>query len=115
MKIISEKDGTIIADQVILADTFFSRFVGWMFKQSVHNMEAILLEPCNSIHTFFMRNSIDVIFLDKDNLVIYLKKEMVPYSFTPIFKNACKVIEFKLGTISHFNICAGDKINVLPK
>ena len=49
--------------------SFFSRLRGFMFKKNISN--ALLFDRCNSIHTFFMKENIDVIMCDKDNNILY--------------------------------------------
>ena len=44
---------------------FFSRLKGFMFTINID--KALLFDRCNSIHTFFMKENIDVIMCDKDN------------------------------------------------
>ena len=52
--------------EVELADSFFSRLRGLMFRRRLKEGCGLLLAPCNSVHMLFMRFAIDVIYLDKD-------------------------------------------------
>ncbi len=54
---------------IILANTFFKRLYGLMGKKNINY--GMLFPNCNSIHTFFMKENIDIIGLDKNNEVIY--------------------------------------------
>ena len=54
---------------VFMADTFYKRLLGYMFRKKPHH-KVIAIVPCNSIHTFFMKFNIDVLFLNKENMVI---------------------------------------------
>ena len=49
--------------------SFYSRLMGFMFKKNINY--ALLFNRCNSIHTFFMKENIDVIMCDKDNYILY--------------------------------------------
>lgn len=49
--------------------SFFSRLKGFMFTRNINR--ALLFDKCNSIHTFFMKENIDVIMCDNDNKVLY--------------------------------------------
>lgn len=51
------------------AITFEERFLGLMGKKNISY--GMLFKKCNSIHTFFMKENIDIIGLDKNNIVIY--------------------------------------------
>ena len=50
--------------------SFFSRLKGFMFTKNID--KALLFDRCNSIHTFFMKENIDVIMCDKDNNIFVL-------------------------------------------
>lgn len=52
--------------------TFFERFKGFMFQKNIN--KALLFNYCNSIHTFFMKEPIDVIMCNKDNIILYYYK-----------------------------------------
>lgn len=60
--------------KVYEAKTFKQRFFGLMFKKNINY--CLLFKKCNSIHTFFMKEKIDVVMTDKNNKVLYIKKNM---------------------------------------
>lgn len=65
----------IIAERLAIADKFWPRLLGLMGKKMLINGCALLLFPCSSIHTFFMRFPIDVVYIDRDwNIVKNSKK-----------------------------------------
>ncbi|NMA66207.1 MAG: DUF192 domain-containing protein [Clostridiaceae bacterium] len=75
-----------------IAKTFKHRFFGLMGQKDEYY--GLLLEPCNCIHTFFMRYPIDIIYLDKNNRVITTTRYIKPFRLTlPVF-GAKKVLEF---------------------
>lgn len=49
--------------------SFYTRFMGFMGKRNINT--ALLFNRCNSIHTFFMKDNIDVIMCDSNNIVLY--------------------------------------------
>jgi len=55
--------------ELIECKSFYSRFRGFMGKTNINY--AIMFKNCNSIHTFFMKENIDVIFCDKNNNILY--------------------------------------------
>ena len=57
------------------ADTFFSRLIGLLFSPPLQSGHALLIVPCASVHTAFMRFTIDVIFLDRAGRI----KKIVPH------------------------------------
>ena len=61
--------------EIILADSFYKRLTGFIGKSNIDY--GILFPKCNSIHTYFMKENIDIIGLDENNEVIY-KYENLP-------------------------------------
>ncbi|RTE11207.1 DUF192 domain-containing protein [Paenibacillus whitsoniae] len=110
MKIIIKDSNFILADQVQFADTFMSRFKGWMGKTEIFEGEALVIEPCNSIHTFFMKLPIDVIFLNKKNEIVFYQEGMRPYKISSIISDAQKVIELRIGKIHESKLRYKDSI-----
>ena len=60
--------------EIIDCKTFFSRFMGNMFKKNIER--GLLFRHCNSIHTFFMKENIDVLMCDRDFKIIYYYKDL---------------------------------------
>ena len=60
---------------IVIANSFYKRLKGLMGKKNIDY--GILFPKCNSIHTFFMKENIDVVGLDENNEVIY-KYENLP-------------------------------------
>ncbi len=60
---------------VFTANTLTSRLLG-LFSKKARAYDAIKLTPCRSIHTFFMREIIDVYFLDDKDVVIHSVRNM---------------------------------------
>ena len=54
--------------------SFFSRFKGFMMEKNINR--ALLFDRCNSIHTFFMKENIDVIMCDEDNKILFYYKDL---------------------------------------
>ena len=79
--------------------SFFSRLKGFMFKKNINN--AILFEHCNSIHTFFMKENIDVIMCNKDNEILFYFPNLTKNKIIFPKKGVSKVIELPC---NYFNI-----------
>ena len=71
--------------------SFFSRLKGFMFTKNID--KALLFDRCNSIHTFFMKENIDVIMCDKDNSILYYYKDLGKNKVILPKKNVRKVFE----------------------
>ena len=90
-----------------IADTSFLRIKGLMFRKEIN--EGLLIKPCNSIHTFFMRKNIDVLYLDKRGEIIKIVHAMKPWKVGPLVLKAKAVIELPENTIKEMNIKLHDK------
>ena len=58
---------------LIEANTFSKRLIGLMFKK---NINYCLRLKTNSIHTFFMKEPIDILMTDKNNNILYIFKNI---------------------------------------
>jgi len=112
MKIVNLSNNAVLADRVRVADTFWTRLVGLLNRNSLEKGETLVLKPANSIHTFFMRFSIDVLFLDKNSKVIGLLSVFRPFRFSPIYFGAHLAIELPAGTLQITNTQLGNSINI---
>lgn len=55
--------------EIIIADTFHKRLTGLIGKSNIDY--GMFFPKCNSIHTYFMKENIDIVGLDENNEVIY--------------------------------------------
>ncbi len=114
MKIYHRATGQCIAEQVALANTFFKRLRGLMFRRRrLAPAEALWLRPCNGVHTFWMLFAIDVIFLDRQLRIVKLVENMRPFRVTSPHLAARSVIEMSAHTISQLSLKLGDQLEVV--
>lgn len=99
MKVVNLTNRTELADNVSKADTFYKRLKGLMFTKSLPAGHGLLIQPCQSIHTFFMNYSIDVLYLSKDFEIVGLDETLKPAKVGKYQKRAYSVLELPAGTI----------------
>jgi len=92
------------------AKGFFPRLKGLMFKKSISNNEALIFYKTPSIHTFFMKFPIDVIFLNHQKKVIRIVKNVIPNRIV-YCKGAWYTIECKGENISVNYVNLGDTLS----
>ena len=112
MKFVEQKSKKMVASQVKVAEIFVDRAIGLMFKDGLHGYDGLLISPCRSIHTFFMRIDIDVIFLNKDYKIIRLIRSMKPWRMTRAYFKATQVLEMESGSVSN-ELKEGDHLEVV--
>lgn len=106
--------GTTVASRPEIATSFLARGRGLMFRTSFEDGQAMIINPCSSIHMFFMRVPLDVLYLDSDHTVVRAQAGIKPWRVGPLHtRNAVYVIELPTGTISRSNTEVGDRIQIL--
>lgn len=83
-----------------------------MFTADLPMNEGLLLKPCNSIHTFFMKYNLDIIFLDSKFRVVKVIYNMKPWRISWMYLKANQVLEMKAGNLRS-NIEIGEQFEVL--
>jgi uncharacterized membrane protein (UPF0127 family) len=112
MEIINISKKQTLANEVVISNSFLSRLKGLLGYKSIRKDMAMLLRPANSIHTFFMRFPIDVIFVDKDNVIIRIFSDMKPFRATGIYPASCFVVELPGGTVNSTQTAIGDSLQI---
>lgn len=106
------KNGEIITDNVQIADSFFRRFMGLMFRKSIDEDFALHIKPCNQIHMLNMKFPIDVIYLSESGTVVKIDENVEPGKICKTVKTAKSVIEVNGSAASKFGICQGDVLEI---
>jgi uncharacterized membrane protein (UPF0127 family) len=63
---------------LVQADTFIARLLGLLGKRTIEPSHALWLKPCSSVHTFGMRFSIGVFFIDKHGVIVKTIAQLKP-------------------------------------
>lgn len=106
--------GKLLADQAVEAKSFKDRFVGLMGRKELPMGHGLHIVPCNSIHTFFMRISIDALFLDRELKLVKLHSAMAPWRMSSIYFDAHSVLELPSGTALASGTVEGDRLQFDP-
>jgi len=89
--IISKKLRGAMEIKIKKAEGFWLRFAGFMLKRSPDY--ALLFQNCSSVHTFFMRFNLTLVFLDKNYRIVSVKSNVKPWRIVLPVKNACSILE----------------------
>jgi len=112
LKLINLTRNTVLAENIEIADTFLSRLRGLLGRENLPAGRALILRPCDSIHTFFMRFSIDAAFVDKENRVIKTCSELKPWRLSGVFFNAAYCVELPSGVLADTHTQEGDTLQL---
>ncbi len=101
----------ILAQNPKAARSFAERGRG-MIGRNFENFDAMVFDRCNCIHTLLMSITIDVLFVNRDNVVCELRKSLKPWR--PFIRSgkAISVIELPQGAIEKSETKIGDVLNL---
>lgn len=108
-KLVNKRNGEVIVKEARIADSFFKRFLGLMFRKDMSLEEALVFHHTNSVHTCFMRFAIDVIFLDKNMQICKICRTLKPWRLAGSLA-AKTTIEFPANKLSQQDISVGDTL-----
>ena len=110
MRIYNSTRATELASAARAARTFWSRFIGLMGRSSLRPGEALVLEPCTSVHTAFMRFAIDVVYTDRSWRVVKVSPNLKPFRVSGVLRGGYATIELASGTIAATGTAPGDQL-----
>ena len=98
----------MVAEKVERATSTRARLRGLLGRTSLDG--ALVIEPCTSIHTFFMKFTIDALFVDSGLRVIRAIHALRPWRMTRIYPGAAMVIELPEGAVKASDTREGDAL-----
>jgi len=106
----------VLAERGELARSFWARGRGLMGRAALPDSYALIIWPESSIHTFFMRVPIDVLFVDRSDKVVGLREAMPPSRpFAGVAPwRGRYVIEMPAGVIATTGTALGDQLMLEP-
>ena len=93
---LANDDGTVVCERCLLAETPFTRLRGLLGRSGLSSGEGLLLRPAGSIHTAFMRFTIDAVLLDPGDRVVKVASALRPWR-TAACRGARSVLELPAG------------------
>lgn len=113
MEIVSAQNatrGSVLAEHTERTTSARERLRGLLGRDGLPHGHALLIEPCNSIHTFFMRFPIDVLFLDREGRVVRALPRLRPWRATRVYLAAHSVLELWPGALEERPAAEGDVV-----
>jgi len=98
-----------LADRAEVADTSAKRRTGLLKHTGLEPGEGLWIVPCESVHSFFMKFTIDVLYLDRKHRVKKIRPEMAPWRISGCL-TARSVLELPAGTITRTGTVRGDQL-----
>ena len=110
-KIKNKTNSKLLAEKAKVADNFFLRLKGLMFDRSLPEVSALIFYRAPSIHTFFMRFAIDLVFLNKSMKVIRIVEALKPWRMI-LCPGAYVTIELPAHKSSQISLQTGDNLEL---
>lgn len=108
-RVVNQTKGTVVAERVGHARSFWRRFRGLMLQSSLDGDAGLLIEPSGSIHTAFMRFPIDAVFLDKQWQVV---KVATVKPWRAALSKGHSVLELPAGRAALAGVETGDRLSI---
>ena len=102
---------TTLADSAELADTSEKRRTGLLKHKRLDPGQGLWIVPCESVHSFFMKFPIDLVYLDRQKRVRKVRHRMVPWRVSACL-TAHSILELPAGVLAASGTQAGDQLEV---
>ena len=102
-------DGAVVCRHCRVAKDPWSRMRGLLGRRKLDDGEGVLLRPASSVHTWFMLFPIDVVFLDRNFVVLRIVPRLRPWRAV-WHRGALAVLEFAAGECAGRGLVVGDRV-----
>jgi uncharacterized membrane protein (UPF0127 family) len=111
-RVVNKTKNTVLAERAELANTPSKRIKGLLGRTGLGQGQGMIIAPCSSIHTLFMKFAIDVIFLDRGMSVVGLAHSLPKNRLFGALLKGRQVIELPPGILKSTCTELGDKISL---
>ena len=102
---------TVLAQAADVADSSAKRRTGLLKHERLEPGEGLWIVPCESVHTFFMKFPIDLVYLDKRRKVKKVRQAVPAWRLSACL-SAHSVLELPAGTVKQTGTAVGDELEV---
>lgn len=102
---------TVLAQSADVADTSAKRRTGLLKMERLEPGAGLWIVPCESVHTFFMKFPIDLVYLDKKRKVRKIRHAVGPWRLSACLL-AHSVLELPAGTVEQSGTLVGDDLAI---
>jgi uncharacterized protein len=107
---LTRADGSVACERCTVAHRMWPRMRGLLGKRGLESGEGLLIRPAPSIHTFFMRFPIDVVFLSRQGEVLKVAERVPPWRARSCL-HSYAVLELAAGEAGRRGIAVGDRLD----
>ena len=106
------EDGSVVCERCVIATSPLTRMRGLLGRSELPQGEGIFLRPASSVHTAFMRFPIDVVFVDRD-LVVLKVVPSLPTWRTSGCRGAKGTFELASGEAERRGVTLGSRLELV--
>ncbi|HEV8413075.1 MAG TPA: DUF192 domain-containing protein [Bryobacteraceae bacterium] len=99
----------MLAERADIADTSAKRRTGLLKHTGLAPGEGLWIAPCEGVHTFAMKFTIDVVFLNRKRKILKIRPNMVRRRIALCLR-AHSVLELPAGTLEQTGTVRGDQL-----
>ena len=99
--------GAVVCERCEIPESSFGRARGLLGRDGLEAGEGMLIDRAGSVHMFFMRFPIDVVFLDRDLKVVGVRHGLRPWQVAAA-RRAVAALELPAGAAAEAGIEEGD-------
>jgi uncharacterized protein len=107
--VLTRPGGIVVCERCEVADTAPSRMRGLLGRDGIEPGHGLLIKPTNSVHMFFMRFAIDVVFLDRDLGVKKIVEALAPWRMAGC-RGAKAALELPAGEAARRGVTLGEQL-----
>jgi uncharacterized membrane protein (UPF0127 family) len=102
-------EGTILCERCEIPASSFARMRGLLGRDRLEPGTGMLIDAAPSVHMFFMRFPIDVVFLDRDRKVVGIRSRLAPWRVAGA-RRAVAALELPAGAVAAAGVEEGDAL-----
>jgi uncharacterized protein len=110
---VSTAGGIVVCERCERAESSLARLRGLIGRDGLASGEGLLINPGPSVHMFFMRFAIDVVFLDRSKTVVKIVHGLRPWR-TAGARKAVAALELPAGTAARCGLREGETLILEP-
>jgi uncharacterized protein len=112
LALVNQRTDEALAERVEVAVTRRDRRKGLLGRTGLEPSSALIIAPCFSIHTMFMRFDIDAVFVDDAGRAVKVVRDMTPWRIA-VNATAHAVVELPAGSLRDREVNIGDRLYLL--
>ena len=111
MTVSNQTRNTVLGRAIEIAETSARRRTGLLKHKSLEEGQGLWIVPCESVHTFFMKFPIDLVYLDRKHKVRKVRHRVPAWRLSACLL-AHSVLELPAGTIEETQTAVGDELQI---